>query len=80
MIFMKKVKHINTKNWKIKEQLNLVKKYNFENNKVDFLHPKVDELIGNDKPLDDKMLDLLNDPEHRKDKFLPCAQLVKCTY
>ncbi len=63
------------KNWKkIKEQLNLVKKYNFENNKVGFLHPKVDELIGNDKPLDDKMLDLLNDPEHRKDKFLPCAQ------
>ena len=63
------------KKWnKIKEQLNLVKKYNFENKKVGFLHPKVDELVGDDKPLNDEKMDLLNNIEHKREKFLPCAQ------
>jgi len=63
------------KNWdKIKEQLYLVKKYNYENKKVGFLHPKVDELIGNDEPLDEKKLDILNNVEHKKEDFLPCSQ------
>ena len=63
------------KKWnKIKEQLYLVKKYNFENKKVGFLHPKVDELVGDDKPLNDEKMDLLNNIEHKREKFLPCAQ------
>jgi radical SAM protein with 4Fe4S-binding SPASM domain len=63
------------KNWQdIKDQLNLVKKYNFKNQTVGFLHPKVDELIGNDEPLDEKKLDMLNEEEHKKENFQPCAQ------
>ena len=63
------------KNWnKIKDQLNLVKKYNFKNKAAGFLHPKVDELVGDEKPLDDSKMDLLNEEEHKKEKFLPCAQ------
>ena len=63
------------KNWdRIKEQLYLVKKYNYENNKVGFLHPKVDELMGNDEPLDEEKIDILNNVQHNKEKFLPCAQ------
>ena len=63
------------KKWdSIKEQLNLVKKYNFKNKKVGFLHPKVDELVGDENPIDDKKLDLLNETDHKKEKFLPCAQ------
>lgn len=63
------------KKWDIiKEQLDLVKKYNFKNKTVGFLHPKVDELIGDDGPLDHKKLDLLNETEHKKENFLPCAQ------
>ena len=58
----------------IKEQLNLVKKYNFQNQKVGFLHPKVDSLIEDTKPLNNKKMDLLNEIEHKKDSFLPCAQ------
>ena len=58
------------KKWKkIKEQLNLVKKYNFKNNKVGFLHPKVDELIGNDLDLDNNKMDILNETEHKKENF-----------
>ena len=63
------------KKWdKIKEQLNAVKKYNYDNKKVGFLHPKIDELIGDNKPLDNEKMDLLNNKEHKKEKFLPCAQ------
>jgi radical SAM protein with 4Fe4S-binding SPASM domain len=63
------------KNWdKIKEQLYLVKKYNYKNKKVGFLHPKVDELMGNDEPLDEEKIDILNNVQHNKEKFLPCAQ------
>ena len=63
------------KKWKkIKEQLNLVKKYNFKNNKVGFLHPKVDELIGNDLDLDNNKMDILNEIENKKENFLACAQ------
>ena len=63
------------KNWnKIKDQLNLLKKYNFKNKAAGFLHPKVDELVGDEKPLDDSKMDLLNEEEHKKEKFLPCAQ------
>ena len=63
------------KNWdKIKEQLFLVKKYNFANKKVGFLHPKVDDLVGDTQPLNEKKLDLLNNKEHKKENFLPCAQ------
>ena len=35
---------------KIKDQLNLVKKYNFKNKAACFLHPKVDELVGDENP------------------------------
>ena len=48
--------------------------YNYDNKKVGFLHPKVDELTGDDKPLSDEKMDLLNNIEHKKEKFLPCAQ------
>ena len=63
------------KNWnKMKEQFYLIKKYNYENNKVAFLHPKVDELVGDLEPLDDEKLDTLNFKEHKKNNFKPCAQ------
>ena len=63
------------KNWnKMKEQFYLIKKYNYENKKVAFLHPKVDELVGDLEPLDDKKLDVLNFKEHKKNNFKPCAQ------
>jgi MoaA/NifB/PqqE/SkfB family radical SAM enzyme len=63
------------KNWTdIKDQLNLVKKYNYKNKTVGFLHPKVDELVGDKNPIDDKKMDILNETEHKKEKFLPCAQ------
>lgn len=63
------------KNWKkIKDQLNLVKKYNYKNKTVGFLHPKVDELVGDENPIDDKKMDILNETEHKKENFLPCAQ------
>ncbi len=58
----------------IKKQLNLVKKYNFKNKKVGFLHPKVDELIGNETPLNNKKMDALNEKRHIKKNFLPCSQ------
>ena len=51
-----------------------MKKYNFQNQKVGFLHPKVDSLIEDTKPLNNKKMDLLNEIEHKKDSFLPCAQ------
>tara|TARA_A100001015_G_scaffold314332_1_gene423547 strand:+ start:260 stop:1378 length:1119 start_codon:yes stop_codon:yes gene_type:complete len=63
------------KNWdKIKKQLNLIKVYNYENNKVAFMKPKMDELIGNNNPISEKKLDVLNFSEHIKENFLPCAQ------
>ena len=63
------------KNWQsIKNQLNEVKKYNLINKKVGFLHPKVDELVGNGDPLNEAKIDLLNETEHKKENFLPCAQ------
>ena len=58
----------------MKEQFYLIKKYNFENNKVAFLHPKVDELMGDLEPLDDRKLDTMNSKEHKKEDFKPCAQ------
>jgi len=58
----------------IKEQLCLVKKYNFQNKKVGFLHPKMDDLLENEEPLDDQKMDLLNEVEHKKENFKPCAQ------
>ena len=39
-----------------------------------FLHPKVDELVGNLDPLNNEKMDLLNNKEHNKEDFLPCAQ------
>ena len=63
------------KNWEIiKKQFNLIKQYNFKNDKVAFSKPKVVELIGDDKPIDGKKLGLLNSKAHMKDNFLPCAQ------
>jgi len=71
----KKSKAHKYKKWdNIKEQLNLVKKYNFKYKKVGFLHPKVDELTGNNKDLDYSKMDLLNETEHKKENFLACAQ------
>ena len=58
----------------IKEQLYLVKKYNYHNKAVGFLHPKVDELVGNLDPLNNEKMDLLNNKEHKREAFLPCAQ------
>ena len=52
----------------------MVKKYNFDKKKVGFLHPKVDDLVGNKDPIDQKKLDLLNEIEHKKENFHPCAQ------
>ena len=63
------------KNWSsIKEQLNLIKKYNFKTKKVAFLKPKVEELIGDENPINEKKLDVLNSKDHVKKNFLPCAQ------
>ena len=62
-------------NWDlIKDQLNLVKKYNFKNKVLGFLHPKVDDLIENDLPLNDAKLNLLNEIDHIKENFKSCAQ------
>ena len=61
-------------NWnEIKEQLFLVKQYNFKNNTVGFLHPKFDDLTGNNNPLNDSKLDLINEIDHIKENFKPCA-------
>ena len=38
------------------------------------MKPKMDELIGNNDPINEKKLDVLNFSEHRKENFLPCAQ------
>ncbi len=63
------------KNWRqIKEQFNKIKAYNFKNKKVAFMKPKVAELIGDNTPLDEKKMDILNSKDHIKDNFLPCAQ------
>jgi len=63
------------KNWEtIKKQLNMIKKYNFKTKKVAFLKPTSVELIGDEKPIDEKKLDILNFKSHIKEKFLPCAQ------
>ena len=63
------------KNWEtIKKQFNLIKQYNFKNKKAAFLKPKVVELIGDEKPIDEKKLDLLNFKDHIKKNFLPCSQ------
>ena len=62
-------------NWKdIKKQLNLIKSYNFKNDKVAFIKPTMEELIGDEKPLNENKLDILNFKEHRKENFKPCAQ------
>ena len=62
-------------NWDvIKEQLFLVKKYNFINGTLGFLHPKVDDLLENDLPLNNKNMDMLNEIDHIKENFKPCAQ------
>ncbi len=58
----------------IREQLNKVKIYNYEFNKLAFMKPKVDELIGDKNPIDKKKFDLLNFVEHKKENFLPCTQ------
>ena len=63
------------KNWsKIKNQFNLIKKYNFETKKVAFMKPKVGDLIGDNSPIDEKKFDVLNSPEHKKENFKACAQ------
>ena len=62
-------------NWDIiKDQLNQVKKYNFNNQTLGFLHPKVDDLVENELPINNAKLDLLNHVEHKKERFKPCAQ------
>ena len=38
------------------------------------MKPKVAELIGDNTPLDEKKMDILNSKDHVKDNFLPCAQ------
>ena len=52
----------------------MIKQYNFKTKKVAFLKPKADELIGDDKPINEKKLDVLNFKDHIKENFLPCAQ------
>ena len=61
----------NYKNWQsIKDQLNLVKKYNIENSKFGFLHPQVASLTdGNENIID---IDYLNNIEHDKSKYKAC--------
>lgn len=53
----------------IKEQLELVRQYNVRNGNVSFLHPKVDSLVSK-KPISN--IDLLNNPDHVKGRYLPC--------
>lgn len=53
----------------IKEQLELVRQYNVRNGNVSFLHPKVDSLVS-EKSISN--IDLLNNPDHMKEKYLPC--------
>ncbi len=73
-IFNKSSAHRYKKWDKIKEQLYLVKKFNFKNKKVGFLHPKFDDIITNDEPLNEEKIDILNQVEHKKEYFAPCAQ------
>jgi len=73
-IFEKSTAH-EYQNWdSIKEQIKLIKEYNFKNKTVGFLHPKFEEIIGNNDPIDEKKLDILNYVEHKKELFKPCAQ------
>lgn len=53
----------------IKEQLELVRQYNVRKGKVSFIHPKVDSLVS-EKTLSN--IDLLNNPDHVKEWYLPC--------
>ena len=73
-IFNKSSAHKYKKWDKIKEQLYLVKKFNFKHKKVGFLHPKFDDIIADENPLNDEKIDILNNVEHKKDNFAPCAQ------
>ena len=38
------------------------------------MKPKIDDLIGDTNPINEKKMDLLNFTEHKKDNFLPCSQ------
>ena len=59
-------------NWElIKEQLQEVKNYNYKNNKLGFLHPKISDLNIDDSQLD-KKIDILNEIDHIKENFKPC--------
>ncbi|MBF0559226.1 MAG: radical SAM protein [Nitrospirae bacterium] len=53
----------------IKEQLDMVRRYNLDNNKKAFLHPKVASLTSTSPP---EGINILNHAEHRKDLFQPC--------
>ena len=49
-------------------------RFNFKNKKVGFLHPKFDDIISDENPLNDEKIDILNNVEHKKENFAPCAQ------
>ena len=75
MIYLIKVSAHKYKKWdKIKEQLYLVKNLILKNKKVGFLHPKFDDIISDENPLNDEKIDILNNVEFKKENFAPCAQ------
>lgn len=52
-------------------QLELVRKYNIDNNKKCYLHPKIVDL-NSEKSLYDTNLELINFEDHKPDFFKPC--------
>lgn len=53
----------------IKEQLDVVRRYNLENGKKAFLHPKIAD-VNRNVPLGN--IDFLNETEHLKSNYCPC--------
>jgi len=53
----------------IKEQLELIRKYNLNKEKISFLHPKIAPLVSN-QPIGN--IDLINENEHLKKYCAPC--------
>ena len=59
-------------NWDIIcEQLEKIRRYNLENGKTCFLHPKMCD-INTDQPFDSNEIDIFNREDHLSDEFLPC--------
>lgn len=58
------------KKWDIvKQQLEKVRQYNLENNKISFFQPKTDSLAS-EEPI--THIDILNNKDHHKEDFCPC--------